>query len=211
LAQTLIPAGLATMQLDPTDQAFLYTLAFKVRTASLDQVAKHFYGSSASTSRRVGRLEQAGLVETYSLFAAVPEPPSAPLTVWSRADPRPDFGQLAYLLTTRWSELEVQAVKGVIAAKRYGRSVGGQGGRKSRLAEGTHDLYLTSVYLAQTEERQQRWQAEEGKTQQGLKKPDATIEGENVAVEIGGSSYTALKLEGLFTWCAQQGMAVELW
>jgi hypothetical protein len=199
------------MNLTTTDRTLLNTLALKVRTASLPQVGQHFYGSVPLTRRRVGMLEQMGLVETYTLLAATPELPTAPLIVWSPGDPLPNFGRLAYVLATRWSKLELQAVKCVIATRRFAGSVGGQGGRKSRPAEGTHDLCLTSLYLAQSPERQEQWRAEEAKSQRGLKKPDATIVAENIAVEMGGSSYTREKLEGLFTWCARREMGIELW
>jgi hypothetical protein len=195
------------MIITKNDEAFLTMLALKTRTASLKQAAN--MGISA---RRVALLEREGLIETYTLLAAEPAPAPRPLVVWQPGDPVPDFGHLAYLLQTRWAELDVRAVRCVVTSKRFARSVGGQGGRKSRPSEGTHDLAVTGLYLGQSTERQKRWKSEDPGTNRGVKKPDAVLTGRKpVAVEQGGGSYTSSKLRGLWQWCSDQGMAVELW
>lgn len=182
--------------LTKTDQAILAVLAFKVRTASIGQVAEHWVsGSVAYAARRLSMLEQEELVAIYTLLAAEPEPPAEALAVWSSGEPLPDFGHLAYQLNTRWADLDARVTKCVIATKRYGRSVGGQGGRTSRPSEGTHDLALAGLFLRQRENRRRQWKPEGGKAVQGVKKPDSVLTGwQVVAIEQGGSSYTKGKL-----------------
>lgn len=199
--------------LTKTDHAILEVLARKVRTASIKQIARQWFnGSVAYAVRRHSMLEKEGLVEICALLAAEPETPAEALAVWSPGEPLPDFGHLAYLLNTRWSDLDVQMTKCVIATKRYARSVAGQGGRISRPSEGTHDLALAGLFFRQSEDRQRWWKQEVGKTAQGIKKPDVLLTGPQVvAIEQGGSSYTRDKLAGLWAWCQGQGMGLELW
>jgi hypothetical protein len=88
----------------------------------------------------------------------------------------------------------------------------GHGGQRSRLSEATHDLMLTTAYLMQPCSRRERWSEQAGRTKRGVKKPDAIIDlPPRTAIEQGGESYTAAELKGLWEWCHEHGLGLELW
>lgn len=204
------------------DRELLDTLAVRVRVLTLTQVARTWWGATANPKRqsreRLARLERAGWVETFTATARPELTLAGPLATWKQGGDEPDMDALAYALQVRWQEsAKVQPM--VTAKLQAGKLFGGDGGRKPRASETTHDLHLSSIYLKLRSENAKlasTWRSEARLAKERAdgvgKVPDAMIidRGQRRVIEFGGS-YSARKLREFHTYCAQQKWAYEIW
>lgn len=143
---------------------------------------------------------------------------------WQPGDELPDFISLSAAL--RSMPLPAQRMDYVFATQRAANLTGGFGGRGPRTSEISHDLSLARVYLQMREhqpERAQHWVSEAAIADQvltrsrnrrtGQKLPDAMLieRRQKTAIEYGGTSYSAQKLQAFHVFCDEQGWAYELW
>jgi hypothetical protein len=107
-----------------------------------------------------------------------------------------------------------------VAASSQSANYFGGDARLPRQSEGTHDLFLTSVYarfLRSRPDEVKHWVGEcrlakEASGKEGVI-PDALIRrGEqNTAVEVVGESYTASKLQAFHEHCVRSNWSYEIW
>ncbi len=164
------------------------------------------------------RLERAGWVMLFDASARPELDLAGPLATWKQGGKQADFDAVAYALKIRWQEsARVQAM--AIATAQTGKLFGGDGGRKPRPSEATHDLHLASIYLKLRSENAKlasTWRSEArlAKERSGGvgKVPDAMVidRGQRRVIEFGGS-YPACKLREFHEYCAHRRWAYEIW
>lgn len=188
------------LQLTKRDEEVIRALLFCVRLFSLRQVARAWWGSSTAPAerarRRLGKLCEAGWLETHHLLARILPPPTGPLFSWAPGQPDPSFAHVAHLLQARWTTPPRNTLI-VVASKRASNLFGGfGGGRVTKLGHVSHDLSLSEAYLWYRTHRPalaRRWSGEEAlrSSRLGQKLPDAMLldhAGEpELVVEAGGS------------------------
>lgn len=202
------------------DQEILDTLARRVRTLSLGQIAREWWrGEQGGARRRLRSLQSAGLVELQPAFAH-PEPRlGSRLLAWSPGDKPPALRGLARVLAQRWPEPPRRTVL-VIASAATGESLGGVGGRFPGPSETSHDVALAAVFLqfrSKAPSHANGW-ISEGTLQRrgwgrGSRLPDAVVfqdERPAFAVEFAGE-YSHPKLSGFHRFCEERGLPYELW
>lgn len=211
-----------SVTLTSRDRELLDTLVVRVRVLTLAQVARIWWHSTANpkrqTRQRLTRLEAGGWVETFNATARPELALAGPLATWKQGCEEPDMDALAYALKVRWQEsAKVQPM--VTATLQAGKLFGGDGGRKPRASETTHDLHLASIYLKLRSENAKlasTWRSEarlaKERTDGVGKVPDAMVidRGQRRVIEFGGS-YSARKLREFHTYCAQRKWAYEIW
>ncbi len=194
------------------DQEIIEILILRVRVLSVEQVARQWWNSTsagiAAARRRLGGLEQQGLLQLAALSARPELPLTEPLATWRAGSHVPDFGAVAHRLRQRWRQA---------GAARRTECIWSAGGvsRRPRVSEVTHDLQLAAVYLAmhrQCPQRARTWTFETEFVEGRSKVPDAVVrDGPLVtAVEMGGQ-YDREKLEQFHAYCLGRGMAYEIW
>jgi hypothetical protein len=204
------------------DKALVDILIRRVRVMSVDQVARTFWPTAAkpveAATKRLHDLAEEGWVTFFTVMAHPELQLEAPLTLWQPGTPPPDFGPIAQIMRSRWSGLE-RNTEVVSATARAGTELGGHGGRIPRPSETTHDLHLSSVYLAMRKDlptRTQSWRCEAdiaaSGQRHGQKLPDAVVrDGRSfTAIEFGGA-YPRPKLEEFHSFCAGKKMGYEIW
>lgn len=208
--------------LSDRDRVLLQVLLRRVRVFSVTQAARTFWpGASkplAVAARRLRELEAQGLLGRHAILAHPEiEIPKASL-VWRPGQEDPDFGALAYRLQSRWTKDPV-SVPVVAATKAAEARLGGHGGRRIRLREGTHELHLTHVYLRMLAENPQRaatWVSEAELFARGAGRweplPDAMVfdDGSPTVIEFGGT-YSKAKLERHHHFFVEHRVRYELW
>jgi len=120
-------------------------LTQRVRVLTLDQIARLLQIEFDEAESLVQQLEHARWVSVEPHLVSKIGDAEKPLVAWKPGDSPPEFSAVAYRLRRRWSEVqETQVVLPTAeACKRYG------GTRiRPRRAEWTHDLWMSSVYLA---------------------------------------------------------------
>lgn len=212
-------------KINERDAEILETLSLRVRTLSVEQVARTWWPEVTDPVRaaRSGlrRLEVLGKVHCYSLIAHPELDLHQPLVAWSPRDPIPDFEKLAYQCVNRWTE-PVRPCPAIVASATTGCEYGGWGGRFPRPSEQTHDLHLATVFLLKRgvdPELPKYWRSEElirlrraAKGHNGPDKlPDAMVtRPKRMAIDFAGR-YSATRLESFHDFCADQGLRYELW
>lgn len=203
------------------DIELLETLTLRIRVLSVEQIMRVWWPDSRivdTVNRRLKQLERAGYLSRLGLMAHPETSLTKAICVWTRHDPLPDFGAIAWQLNSRWSQPLVNT-DCVIATRFAGRFFGGYGGRKPRRAETTHDLHLSAVFLQMRTNQPElatTWISEEARkkdTAHGEKLPDAIVsDGDRkIAVELGGKSYDRGKLEDFHKFCVEQNLDYEIW
>jgi hypothetical protein len=211
-------------ELTKRDHDILDVLVHQVRLLTVSQLGRTWWSgtkfASKSAQARMRQLEVAGLIEVFSVLAHVEIPLYAPVAVWRLGEAPPDFGGVAYQLQHRWHRIPVQQTSCVVATSVAATHFGGQGGRRPRESEQTHDIHMSAVYLFHRERDpgiRQTWVHESAIMENRLKRkgqklPDALLlrPGGAHAVEFGGT-YSKDKLHAFHSYCQQQQLSYEIW
>lgn len=132
------------------DRRILDTLTARVRLLSLSQIARVFWSGvrdpRVAARKRLAVLERTGFLERLNVLARPELPLPAPVAKWAPGEAPPNFGAVAYQVQARWEQAPTPTTV-VVATARAGHWCGGQGGRRPRTSEITHDLHLAAVYL----------------------------------------------------------------
>lgn len=208
--------------LSPRDRELLEALTRHVRVLSVEQIAAHWFTPTANpkraASRRLRALEARGMIEMFSMAARPITAPSRPLIRWESGNGQPDFGDLARTLAQRWTQPAIPTAC-IIASAPAGTWLGGDGGRRPRRSEISHDLLLGAIHLnwrRVNREPDAEWISESRLRRLGFgdqtRLPDAIVDicGARHVVEIGGE-YSAAKLLEFHEFCVEQGLSYELW
>jgi hypothetical protein len=210
------------MALTPRDHSLLDTLTRRVRVLSLVQIGNTWYlpspRSVSLARRRLGRLELAGYVEKFRMFARPVIPLVRPVLAWHPGLPEPDYRSLSRQLIRRWTQPAVPTTM-VIASRQAGILLGGHGGRRPRASEATHDVCMAGLYLTMVERDpsiRTYWQSEARLRQLGYGDsvflPDAMIvTGESRRVIEFGGSYSHGKVARFHQSCADEALPYEIW
>jgi len=211
--------GSDTTLLTDRDQAILETLLHKVRCLTVEQVARTWWSGTRhpkqNARRRLQKLEEAQLVQRFTIVSHPEIELDSPLLRWTPDDPDPELGALSYQVQNRWRD-EYRPVQAVIATDKASRLFGGCGGRHPRSSEETHDVHLASVYLfylISHPELAATWLHEDiEETKPGQKIPDAIMGSDDsrTAVEFAGK-YSKEKLLEFHEYCRIQSLPYEVW
>lgn len=209
-------------ELTRQDLELIDVVTLRVRVLSLGQVARTWWQDASSPHRsalsQVRKLAAEGLVEPTNVFAAAEIPLTWPVATWQPLLPAPDLAAAARLTRARFARTPVCDTQCVVAAR-----IGRRRPRPPRETETTHDLHLAGVYLwmrANLPTRAAKWLHEDEiaddlfeRAIPGEKRPDAVVRdgGHLTAVELVGSSYSGTKLQAFHDFCAERGLAYELW
>ena len=177
-----------------------------VRFLSVDQVASLVPGGRApkrAAERLVKRMEQAGLLERFTLMARAPLD-LGPLFAFSPGDPEPDFRALSLACRERWTQ-SARPIHVVRLSRAAAKALGCPRPRTVRASETTHDLQMAEVTLAFWCKGQvAAWSRDDALAttkRWGDVVPDAEAQftsGERLVIECGGT-YSAKKLEDFHT------------
>jgi len=206
--------------LQARDLEILEVLTRRVRVLSLDQIAASWWAetgqATANASRRLALLERRGLVKRSSAMAHEAPELLQPLAAWSPGEPTPELASLAYRLESRWSS-PLRPTVVVTATRAAGAWLGGNGGRRPRPSEISHDLGLAALYLKlrrRDPSRAERWVPEDLFAPHELDGfvPDAILRGgaRPTLIEFAGA-YQKERLERLHHSCLRAGLPYELW
>ena len=211
-----------TIELTNRDRRILDVLTVRVRLLSLSQIARSFWPEArapiASARKRMTLLEQAGLVDRLTVLARPELALSAPIMKWAPGAQSPNFGSIAFQLQNRWKRPPAPTTV-VVATARAGNWRGGEGGRRPRTSEATHDLHVAAVYLklvAEQPGRAEFWISESTLARSmrgpGVRLPDAMIDdpSERTVIEFGGA-YSKTKLADFHEFCRNAKLAYEIW
>jgi hypothetical protein len=212
------------LTLSARDRDILFTLTHRVRCLSVEQVGRTWWSTAKTptkdAARRLTVLAKEGLIERFATLARPELELAEPVCNWSPDSPRPDFGKIAYLLKTRWRDAQPRRTSLVIATRQAVLLLGGQGDRRPRASETTHDLHLAAIYLrlvAAEDKRAKRWVSEAALYSQGwgrnARLPDAMIlakRGPHTVVEFAGE-YSKRKLIEFHDEFSNRGLCYELW
>lgn len=211
-----------TIDLTERDRSVLDVLTTCVRLLSLPQIARTFWRQVrvpvVAARRRLTVLEEAGLLDCLTVLARPELTLTAPVIRWMPGIAPPNFGSAAHQLQARWDQPPMPTIV-VVATARAGHWRGGQGGRRPRTSEATHDLHLAAVYLkflAEQPDLAKFWVSESSLVQSarvaGMRLPDAMIQGpeERKVIEFGGA-YSKSKLAEFHAFCCQEKLAYEVW
>ncbi len=208
--------------LTPRDRDLLVVLTRAVRVLSVDQIAAHWFAAATdagrAATRRLGVLQERGLIDVFRMPARAVVVPSRPVAEWGPGNAAPDFVLLARMLAQRWTQ-PASPVSCVVATSASGTWLGGDGGRRPRRSEISHDLLLGELYLAwrrRTPDGIAEWISESRLRRLGYgdqtRLPDAMVDAGGIrrVIEVGGE-YSASKLAEFHEFCAKRGLPYELW
>lgn len=140
---------MAVLTLTNRDREIISTLSGPCRLATVDQIARSFWGRSKSPNtdarKRLSILADAGFVSTSVIMAHPEIELPEPVFSWPGDDPE-DLGRIAYRVKKRWTQ-PLHATSVVIATPEARKLLGSRPGRPTRRSETTHDVHLTAVYL----------------------------------------------------------------
>lgn len=146
------------MQLQERDQNLVRALALDVRLATPDQVRRGWGWPPSDSGLRNCRQRLRKLVDAGLLRATmVPSTPmldlKEPVVVWEPGDPTPDFDAASHALKSRWADLEEVPMRVYMTTPQGASAFGGKGRiGYSKLAQATHDLHVTELYIRIREE-----------------------------------------------------------
>ena len=204
------------------DHALFDTLTRRVRVLTLSQVGRTWYATTNApcqhAGRRMRRLEAAGFIERFWMFARPEIQLPGPQQVWRPGDVAPDLRQLARALQRRWTAPAARTPM-VIATRRAGIMLGGCGGRRPRATEATHDVCMAGVYLTIVERSpsvREAWVSEQQLRRLGYGDgtclPDAMVVlGDSRKVIEFGGAYSHAKLAHFHRFCVESALAYEIW
>ena len=199
------------------------TLVRKVRTLSVDQVARTWFWERSDPTRaartQLRELASRGLVRLSPAMSYDELAFPAPLALWRPGSELPNFAQLAERLLRRWPDV-LRPVTLVNATPAGAAWCGGTRPRPSRPSEVSHDLSLAALYLMfrqSDKARANAWVAEstlqaEGYGKPGGYLPDAALRGSDgeTLLELAGV-YSEEKLLGMHRFAAFHGVPYEVW
>lgn len=194
-----------------------------MKLLTVPQIARTWWNGSAhaiaNARRRLAALERQGMVRTCTVFSHPELPLQAPLCIWTPNQVAPNFEELSYQLSSRWTE-PFHPVTAVIATRAAANHFGGYGARFPKQIEENHDVHLAAVFLTIRATRPgwaEHWLSEQQIRRSrpdapGEKLPDAMVKmGGLVRVIDFGGSYSAPKLRGFHHWASENNLAYELW
>lgn len=141
------------MQLQDRDLNLVRALALDVRLATPDQIRRGWGWPDSDSGLRNCRERLKKLVEAGLLRAAsVPCTPlldlTQPVLEWNPGDPTPDFDAVSHALQSRWGDREEKPTRVYMATPKGASTYGGRGrSRYTKLAQATHDLHVTELYV----------------------------------------------------------------
>jgi hypothetical protein len=200
------------------------TLGSKARVATRDQAIRVLAKGGVASRRVAKRVLHALVGRGLVRFEEVPARPllrlEYPLVTWRPGLPAPAFGPLAWTLEKRWQE-PLRPTRVYFAGPAAVRAYGGcMKGRLSNIAQVSHDLHVTEVYLGFLEREPEiaaAWVSEDelGESRKKFEKqPDAVLYDRDgkprVAVEFGGL-YGVDKLQAFHTDMERRALPYELW
>lgn len=203
------------------DRDILDTLALRVRVLSVGQIAAEWFATTAdpvkNARRRAGELASMGCLSCFPARVRPPLKLTGPIACWKPNDAVPDLKRVSGQLARRWNE-PVESMLLVTATLRAGRWLNGDGGRRPRRSEGSHDLTVAGVYLhwRRRAPAGAEWVSEARLRRQGFgderRLPDAMVvmDGTRTVIEIGGA-YSSHKLEEFHEFCWHEGLPYEIW
>ncbi|TWT44467.1 hypothetical protein RAS1_08820 [Phycisphaerae bacterium RAS1] len=203
------------------DRDLLDALTLRVRVLAVKQIAAEWFGRTAepvkNARRRTNELARSGLVECFTAQVRPPLRLTQPIACWKPGDPPPRLAPLSGRLLKRWTA-PVAATGLVVATRSAGRWMGGDGGRRPRRSEASHDLTVAAVYLnwRRRAPKEAEWQSEARLRRLGFgdqtRLPDAMVEidGVRTVIEIGGA-YSTEKLAEFHEFCWREGLPYEIW
>jgi hypothetical protein len=205
------------MAQDSTSEELVRMLCGPVRVITPEQISRTWPGSTDVLGRRLGRLENVGLIYQHRVLAHPELPLSNPLISWSPGQDGPRFERVAYALQARWrGSIRRQTV--YCASQSAIRLYGGKSGRRSRLhaLQVTHDLHVTAIFLrllSESPSLAECWISEDLLVPaHNGKLPDAVIRttAGDIFIEFGGA-YRADRIRKLHFHCAALRIPYELW
>lgn len=200
------------------------TLCCKARIAARGQAMRVLAKGGVSSRRVAKRILHALVGQGLLRFEEVPARPllhlESPLVTWRPGLPAPEFGPLAWSLEKRWQE-PLRPTRVFFAGPAAVRTYGGcMKGHLSNIAQVSHDLHVTEVYLGFLEREPEiaaAWVSEDelGESRKKFEKqPDAVLYGRDgkprVAVEFGGL-YGVDKLTAFHVDMERRALPYELW
>ncbi|MEO1530212.1 MAG: hypothetical protein AAFX06_32885 [Planctomycetota bacterium] len=189
-----------------TKTEILELLCQKVRVMSAEQIAREFFGDSEHSKTKalnlVRGLETQGYVTTKRVSVRQIESAGAPLFAWEPGQSDlPNFRAIAAANRRRWNG-ELHPTTVVFPTEKANRRFGSGKLRVVRRQELEHDLLAANVYFSLALEEKRNWANEDAleKSAFGNRRPDAVLFRGGVSViEVAGRSYSAEKLEAIFT------------
>ncbi len=134
------------------DCELLAMLCVRVRMASLNQIARAWWGVSdyqvAACQRRLTRLKRHRLLRAAQATLLDLAPLRQPLATWRPGERTPNLAGIAWSLQIRWRSSYRRAtiyLPTVEAARRFG---GGRSGRIKRPFQVAHDIGVAEMYFA---------------------------------------------------------------
>ncbi|MFA6043744.1 MAG: hypothetical protein WC718_02060 [Phycisphaerales bacterium] len=215
--------------LSKRDRAVVETLALRVRVLSVHQAARTWWTDSSAPLKacqlRLRELAAMGLLDLFDMLAHPELELATPLTVWQPGLDRPDLAAIAHRARARWTRASVSTTL-VCATGEGGAKVGGEGGRRPRTSEATHDLHVATTFLVmrrQLPTRARSWRSESllQHRAQALPKanpaprdrlPDAMVRDgrSETAIEFVGD-YATDKMAEFHEYCRRSNLGYELW
>lgn len=203
------------------DRDILDALTLRVRVLAVEQIAAEWFGRTAdpvkNARRRARELVQLGCVECFTAPVRPPLELTEPLVRWAPREPAPNMQRVSGRLLKRWTAPVAPALL-VVATRTAGRWLGGEGGRRPRRSESSHDLTVAAVYLGWRSRAPEaaEWISEARLRAQGfgdqIRLPDAMVQldGVRTVIEIGGA-YSTEKLTEFHEFCWREGLPYEIW
>lgn len=211
-----------TLRLTTRDEGILDTLTQRVRVLSIGQIVRTWWPEQRrgeeSAASRLQALADAGFIMRIVEWAHPELSLDAPALIWRPGEEVPNLGQVSYRLRSRWTGAP-RATTAFIATRLAGSTFGGNGGRRPRPSEMTHDLHLAAVFLrllSKQPRTAQSWISEAAQYAKGAGRherlPDALVRDRNgtTVIEFGGA-YSKRKLMEFHEFCVERSLSYELW
>lgn len=216
--------GKQQCRLTVRDAELLATLCISLRMASLDQIARAWWGTSlfqvAACRRRLTRLKRYGLLGSAQTTLLDMPPLRRPLATWRPHEKNPDLAAVAWRLHNRWSAGYRRAtiyLPTPAASRRFG---GSRTGRIKRPFQVAHDIGVAEMYFAVRQLRPAAvslWIGEDrlAPDRRRQKLPDAILAARPadkplLILEFGGQ-YDKRRLTAFHEDAAERGVPYEIW
>ncbi len=205
------------LSLTDRDERLLLALTLRIRLITAGLAARYWETSPQYARRRLRRLQQADLIQVFSVLAHPLLSLEDPVFVWNPEVADPHFGKLRYQLQSRWTKAATSTTV-FLATKKAVHIFGGHGGVFSQPFQATHDIHVTALYVRHVlaDDGSLSWQSEDAlrrQTKHG-KTPDAILlnhlQQPVRAIEFGGS-YGQERVRAFHRACVHQNLPYELW